>query len=171
MKTNQWGKTLLYTYKYLNRITDAIDKMVDQAALNSFYYSQNSQRDTGVLAVTNKIISLIERKKRLVNIKVLVDKALEKCDDFSGEILVQKYMDNRSSEEIAQWKGLNIRTYFRKLVCAEANFCANMARMGYDEKTLENYLCDEKWIFEIYEQFKSEEKNIVEKIDEEMMLA
>ena len=160
---NQWAKTLLYVYKYLNRITDGIDKLVDRSALNSFYYCNNNQRDNTVLSVTNKIIQLIERKKRLVNIKVLVDKCLLSCDQLCGQLLVEKYIDNDISEVIAERHNINIRTYFRKLESAEKNFYSNMVKLGYNAEKIEKYLAEEKWIIEVYQNFqKQQEGNVFE---------
>lgn len=161
MKTSQWGKTLLYTYKYLPRITESIDKMVNQAALNSFYYYSNNQKDNSVYVVSDKIAELIKRKSRLVNIKVLVDKSLLACEKLSGQILVEKYIDNESSEEIAQKHNLNVRTYFRKLEAAETNFYSNMVKNGFDEKKLNDYLIEEKWIIEVFQNF-SKQENVLE---------
>lgn len=158
MKLNQWTKTLLYVYKYLNRITDGIDKLVDRSALNSFYYCSNNQRDNSVLAVSNKILELIERKKRLVNVKVLVDKCLLSCDELCSQLLIEKYIDNDISEVIAQRHNINIRTYFRKLESAESNFYSNMLKLGYDDKKMSKYLADEKWIMEVYENFQRQQE-------------
>ena len=156
MKTSHWGRTILYTYKYLPRITEGIDKMVNQTAFNSFFYCNNNQKDNNVLAVSHKLIGLIERKKRLVNIKVLVDKCLLACQPLNAQLLVEKYIDNDISEEIAQRHGLNIRTYFRKLESAEANFYSHMVKMGYDESKILRYLAEEKWILEVYENFNKQ---------------
>ena len=154
MKTNQWAKTLLYTYKYLNRITDGIDKLVDRSALNSFYYCNNNQKINEVEAVSNKIIDLIERKKRLVNIKVLVDKCLLSCDELSSQILIEKFIEDDISEDIAKRHNLNIRTYFRKQEGAESSFYACLVKMGYDDERLFKYLADERWILEVYDNFQ-----------------
>jgi len=161
MKTSQWGKTLLYTYKYLPRITDAIDKMVEQAALNSFYFS-NNQKDNGVLAVSEKISKLIERKNRLINIKVLVDKALLACEEMNGKILVEKFIDDEMCESIAKRYNLNIRTYFRKQEVAEANFYSNIVKLGFDENRLNKYLSEEKWIIDVLEKYQGQNEDEVE---------
>ncbi len=160
MKTSQWGKTILYTYKYLPRITEGIDKMVNQTAFNSFFYCNNNQKDNNVLAVSNKIIKLIERKKRLVNIKVLVDKCLLACQPLNAQLLVEKYIDNDTSEDIASRHGINIRTYFRKLESAEANFYSHMVKLGFSEGKISEYLAEEKWILEVFENFNKQAEEI-----------
>ena len=156
MKTNEWGKTILSVYKYLERVTQGIDKLVTQNALNSFYSRGGKQAENSVMAVANRIIDLSKRKVRLVNIKVLADKALKAIDKEGAQILIEKYMDNDESEIIASRHNLNVRTYFRRLYQAEINFCQAMARMGFSEDKLKIYLSSEKWIIEVYEKFKNE---------------
>ena len=56
MKLNIWTKTTLYIYKYLDTIADAIDKLIERQALNSFYYNQASAASSDVETVSNKII-------------------------------------------------------------------------------------------------------------------
>ena len=156
MKTNEWAKTLLYVYKYLDRVAEGIDKLVCQNALNSFYTRGEKMGSNGVVATANRIIDLSARKTRLINVKVLTNKALKNLDKQYAQILIERYMDNDESEVIAQRHNLNIRTYFRKLYQAEISFCQFFARNGFGEDKLKEYLSCEKWILEIYEKFKSE---------------
>ena len=158
MKNNVWAKTILSVYKYLDRVAGAIDKLVKQEAVNSFYYNGVSKNRNGTLDVANRIIDMSARKVRLVNIKVLADKALCECDRGSAQILIQKYMDGDGSQEIAERNNLNIRTYFRHLINAEEKFSSILAKEGFDDKKLCNYLAGEKWIMEVYYNLKNAEK-------------
>ena len=156
MKTNIWGKTILTIYKYLDRVSASIDKLVKQNAFNSFYFVGANQSQNGVMEVADRILELTERKKKLINLRVLADKALLECDRGSAQILIERYMDGDNSQEIADRHNLNIRTYFRHLFAAEEKFCKNMASFGFDGVKLKNYLAGEKWIMEIYEKFMQE---------------
>ena len=166
MKKNLWAKTILYVYKYLENIADAIDRMIDRQALNSFYYSGSSQTDNGVLAVSEKIIELGERKKRLINIKVLTDRALEACETENAQLLIERYIDGNKSEEIALGHNMPIRTYFRRLVQAEEQFLFQLAKYGFAESKISEYLHGEKWISEVYNRFLC--KTTPENDDDEM---
>ncbi|MBO5394596.1 MAG: hypothetical protein J6A28_01655 [Clostridia bacterium] len=157
MKNNTWGKTILSVYKFLDRVSEAIDKLVKQNAFNSFYFVGQNQSQNSVMAVADRILELTERKKRLINVRVLADKALLECDRHSAQILIEKYMDGDSSQAIAERHNLNIRTYFRHLLAAEEKFCGFMSKFGYDEKKLQRYLAGEKWIMEIYQSYKEQE--------------
>jgi hypothetical protein len=151
---NEWAKTLLNVYKYLETVIDAIDKIVMKSALNSYYFNGNNVSQNGVMAVANKIINLSERKVKLINVKVLVDRAIEQCGELNAQLLIERYMDDDSAEMIATRHNLNIRTYFRRLAQAEQSMCNAMAKMGYDSKKLSSYLSDEKWIIEILNKYK-----------------
>lgn len=151
---NNWTKTLLYVYKYLERVCDGIDMLVERNALNSFHY----RSDNEVGFVSERICALCERKAKLVNIKVLVDTCLLKLEKSSAQLLIERYIDDDASENIAFRHGLNIRTYFRKLIQAESSFSILMLREGYNEDKLEEYLSGEKWIIEVCEKFKNDGK-------------
>lgn len=154
---NNWTKTLLYVYKYLDRVSDGIDKLVEQNAFNSFYYGQN-RSDNNVVSVAKRIINLCERKAKLVNMKVLVDTCLLKSTTLSAQLLIERYIDEDESDIIANRHNLHIRTYFRKLIQAETSFSILMLKEGFSEEKLSNYLSGEKWILEVYEKFKNEGK-------------
>lgn len=160
MKNNTWGKTVLSVYKYLDRVSEAIDKLVKENAVNSFYFTGTNQNRNGVMQVAERILNLTERKKKLINLRVLADKALVECDRGAAQILIERYMDGDSSQLIAQRHNLNIRTYFRHLISAEEKFSAIMAKYGFTDKKLNEYLAGEKWIFEVYDKFKSEEMGL-----------
>lgn len=155
---NNWAKTILYVYKYLDRVCEGIDSLVEQNALNSFYYGQH-RSDNEVLCVAERISRLCERKAKLVNIKVLADKCLLKSEELNAKILIERYIDDDSSENIALRHNLNVRTYFRKLIQAETSFTKLMIKEGFSEEKLDKYLAGEKWIVEVCEKFRNEGKD------------
>ena len=99
MNSNLWAKTCLTVYRYLERISEAIDGLVNRQALNSYYsnYTNNS-----VMDIADKIIELGERKVKLINIKVLIDDILAHMDTLSAQLLIEKYIFNNKRDEIAK---------------------------------------------------------------------
>lgn len=154
MKSNLWAKTFLTIYKYLDRIADAIDKLVERQALNSYY---SGFRNDGVLDIADKLLELSERKVRLINVKVLTEQTLEKLERESAQLLIEKYIDNDRGEDIALRHGFPQRTYYRRQNEAENAFTAYMALQGFNEKKLNEYLAKENWIMEVYNNFKTKE--------------
>ena len=149
---NTWAKAILYVYKYLDRVCDGIDALVEQNALNSFHH----RSENGVESVTERICQLCERKAKLINIKVLADKCLLKSEKLNAQLLIERYIDDAEAKDIAFRHNLNLRTYFRKLIQAETSFSKLMCREGFDENKISQYLSGEKWITEVYEKFEKE---------------
>lgn len=157
MTNNIWCKTILTAYNNLEKMTEAIDKLVDKRAINSFYMGSSYFSINNISYVADKIIELTDRKIRLINLKFIVDSVLKQCDAKHTEILIEKYMDNDKAQEIAQRHNLSMRTYFRRLVSAENEFLSYLSVMGYDDKKLSQYISTEKWINQIYRKFLMQE--------------
>lgn len=158
MKENVWAKTILSVYRYLERICGSIDKMVESRAMASFYVCSVNFANSNIINVADKIIALTERKKTLINLKVLVDNALKQCKSLNAQILIEKYFDGDKSNDIAERHNLPIRSYFRKLSNAEVDFGNQLCSLGYNERKLNSFLANEKWICEVYERFSCEAK-------------
>ncbi len=158
MKNNNWAKTILYVHKYLERITEGIDKLVEREAMNSYYFS--STRENDVAKVANKIIELTERKKRLINIKVLTENCLKSIDNLQARILIGKYINEEPCEILAQRLNLAERTFFRKLKEAEESFSKALCRYGFNDEKISSYLKGESWIIDVYENFLDEGKEL-----------
>lgn len=150
MKFNVCAKTVLMVQRYLERICDAIDRLVERKALNSFYVGMQGNNENSISSVADYIINLSERKIKLINLKLLTDLALENCPILSAQILIERYMDNEKSADIAKRHNLAERTYFRRLTEALENFSSTLAKFGFSERRLLDYISTEKWIMEVY---------------------
>lgn len=160
MQNHIWAKTILTSYRFLERIAGAIDKIIEKKALSSSYMMGSDILTNNTLALTDKIIELSQRKVKLINIKVLVEKALKNMDKTAALLLIKKYFEKQPVEEIMQQFPLPRRTYFRKIGEAESAFEAQCALLKFDNKKLNEYLKDEGWICEIKQSFeKGEEKD------------
>lgn len=157
MKNNVWAKTILTAHRYLERICDAIDRMVEANAMNSFYVTGTTFMESSVMVVANKLIELGERKKTLINLKVLVEEALASCGEESSDLLIEKYMEQGKAKEIAEKHNYTMRTYFRRLAAAEGQLMEKVALLGYNERRLQEMLKGEKWILDIYCQLSESE--------------
>lgn len=153
MREKIWGKTLLTSYTCLERLANAIDGLVLSSSLHS------SVGFNGTLSSANRILKLISRKKVLINIKVLVEKVLEKIPVDYARILVLKYFDKVKSADIAQVMGLPNRTYFRKLNQAHESFSQRLIKEGFSSNIIEKMVEEEKWILELFDSIYSKEKN------------
>lgn len=146
-----WSKALLNSYSYLETICGAIDKTV----LN---YGIGSMNTTETMEIANRILSLISRKKFLINTKVLVDNVLRNISNDSARILTIKFVDKVKSDIASQVLNLSARTYFRKINSAVLEFATELKKQKFDHATLSEMYKAEGWILEIYNQYASKQK-------------
>ena len=156
IKQECWAKTLLNAYSYLETICGAIDKSV----VNYGVSSAGSSKST--IQIANKIISLTERKKFLINIKVLVDDILRTISSANARLLVVKYIDKVKTELACEILKLSTRTYFRHVKTAVSSFAAELKKKGYDSAKLRSKMMNEGWILEIYNSYMAKNENKVE---------
>lgn len=157
VEEKNWSKTLLVSYAHLETICGAIDKTVLGCGLSSC----NTYCDAEYVA--NKMINLIERKKFLINLKVLVDKALSKIKTSFSRVLMLKYIDGVDSKLASEVMKISTRTYFRQINSGLESFWQALLNMGYSIITLKDLLKDENWILEIYNSYSkktNDEKDI-----------
>ena len=162
MNNNNWSKTLLSVYRYLPRVTYAIDKIVKTRAYNSSYSTTNNISFNNVWNVANTILDLTERKITLINLKLIIEKALHSMDENSARILILKFIDGKKSNEIANLFNICLRTFFRKVNTALESFSKALIRMGYTNDKLLNMLKNEKWIMETFNKSEKETINNTE---------
>lgn len=149
MSKNIWAKTILSTYRYLQRIAGAIDKMIEDRGLYSRDMSGASFSTNNILSLSEKLIELSERKIKLINLKLLTEKSLEFCGESSASLLIAKYIDGKKNMDIIEEKGLSYRTFFRRLDDAESKFEIALAHNGFTKEKIETYLSSELWIMEV----------------------
>lgn len=162
MTTNQkvWSKVVLSSYNYLERLCESIDELVESTALNSFYcYGL----EDSVMALSNKIIKLSNRKINYINLKLVVEKTLKDIPNNLSKLLILKYVHNFSIEKCCDLLGYSLRTGYRKLDTALATFSEKMSILGYNVCKLEKDFLNDEFFYSAYkivdkEKFLSEEK-------------
>lgn len=154
---NAWGKTILGVYRYLERITNSYDKVFHERAMAGKDMGSHSRVRNNTLSLTTSLIDLMGRKISMINLKVLTEKALVQMDRTYARILILKYFDCRTSEDIAKTMGFSTRTYFRKLNSALSSFEKTMGMLGYDSDALLELVKNEKWIVDAYKKTQASE--------------
>lgn len=146
MVKNIWAKTILKSYRYLERIADAIDRMIENRGMFSMNMNSNNYYYNNIMSVADKIIELGERKIKLINLKLLTERALKACGKESANLLISKYINNKSNDEIMERYGMPPRTFYRKIDKAEAKFERALEGIGFNYENLNNYLAKERWL-------------------------
>lgn len=151
-----WTKTILSVYRYLERICDAIDKLVLQSALASADIVGQNFHYNNVFSISQKLIDYSERKITLINLKLLIEDCLSNINSKQANLLIEKYVDEKKVREIACDNNLSMRSAFRKIALAETSFDAKLKFKGFDEFKLQDFLKDEKWIMQTFSRIANE---------------
>ena len=110
MKNKALAKTILEVYKHLETICGAIDDIVKRTSLSGF----GKCNDTKYSA--DKIIEFTCKKKKLINLKVLTEKALASLSDFDIKILTLFYIDSVTAKNLSEIFNINIRTFSERKI-------------------------------------------------------
>lgn len=148
-------------------MSNTIDKAVLDLGKNS--NSVTSQKQHSTYYQASKMIELMERKRKMVNLKVAVEDALSKVDKTSKKILTLVFHDGVKSEYISQLLGLSIRTFFRRKAQALNDFAIILEALGYDNEFFETEYFNEKWFMAVYEDSVSKNTETEEELDKHLV--
>lgn len=143
------SETLVKIYRIIRKKCDAIDKFINNHAL----YFGPCTAEYGSLDVCNNIIELMTRKNQLINLKVIIDQAINRLDEKDKKVLLIKMNYNLSMSEVCGILQLKERTAFRRIEKAFENFAEQLNRSKYVNK-LNKILQNEEWIQDIKEEVK-----------------
>ena len=143
MLDKKHAQSLLYSYRYLFKTCDLIDKMINNYALNFGIMYVHS--DTEELA--GKIIDLMQRKKHLINLKLYIDKVISLTTDNSKKVLVLMSQFEFKIGKIQEIFDVCERTAFRYMQTAINEFLSVANRVkGIDMDALQK---NDSWIFNL----------------------
>lgn len=152
MQNNIWAKTILSSYRHLERLAGAIDIAIEKKALKAPTGFESMADST--LKLADDIIELSERKIKYINLKVLTEKALKNLPPIEANMLIKRYIDRQSPEKIITIFNFARRTYFRKIAEAESAFIGQCALLGYSTKKLEEDYSQELWMMELKKAYE-----------------
>jgi len=144
-----WSKSALSIYRYLFTMSNTLDRIVLENSKSSNSALLQKYQSTQYQA--NKLIDLIDRKRKMVNLKVIVDNVVSRLKKEDRRIITLVYFDGVKSEKVAQIMGISLRTFFRKKANVLKEFSIILQALGYDEEFFElEYFC-EKWFMSVYD--------------------
>ncbi len=159
-----WSKTVLSVYRYLEALSKALDNLIIKKSVNSMFYTNS--RGISAYDCASEIIELTQRKINLINIKVLVEDALNKLSFEHKRILMLCYVDGLKTSEITKLMGCVERTYFRKKDEALVGFGKAIKCMGIDERALDEMFGKEKWLRDLHD--KNSEREAVGRLHKDV---
>lgn len=158
-----WSKSALSIYRYLETMSNTIDKIVLNTGKTSNNITLQKYQTTGYQ--TTKIIELIDRKRKMINLKLAVEEGLSKISKEDRRILTLVYIDGVKSEMVAQLIGCSLRTFFRKKLNAMNQFMLALEVAGFDETFFMGEYSREGWIMPVYEENLIKGNNTEEILD------
>ena len=143
-----WSKSMLTIYKYLSTMSKSIDRVIEENSKNS--NSVVLQRYQTTQYQASKIIDLIDRKRKMVNLKVIAEDVVSRLKKSDRRIITLVFFDGIKSEVVAEMMGISLRTFFRRKSNALKQFTLILEALGYDNEFFESeYFC-ENWFMSIY---------------------
>ncbi|MBE5757479.1 MAG: hypothetical protein E7345_00925 [Clostridiales bacterium] len=147
-----WSKSALSIYRYLESMAETVDKRILKTGTSS--NSEGLQRYQSTYLQTGQMIEFIERKRKLINLKVAVEDALTGISLNDRRLLVLTFVDGVTSVIVAELMNISLRTFFRRKVSALQSFTNKMIELGYDENFFQDYET-EPWFLGVYNEIVS----------------
>lgn len=136
------AKVLISAYRFIEKNCDLINEFVYKHAINF----GPSPEYCSTYDVTNNIINLIERKNRLINLKLIIDELVNNLEEQDRLIILSKMKFNLTTKSFCQMFNMpSTRTAFRRIQTALEHFVNRANSSRYKEK-LEYLLDNETWI-------------------------
>ena len=145
-----WSKSALSVYKYLEKMANNIDKIILDTGKNS--NNLNIQKYQTTMYQTKKILEYMDRKRKIINLKIAVEDSLMMLSKTERRILVLVFIDGIKSDVVAELLGFSLRTFFRKKLKALNNFAEQMIKCGYNMRFFDKEYSTERWLYSVYEE-------------------
>lgn len=147
MKDKAWIKTLLEIYRHLELIANTIDEMAQEEVQRSFSSTYRTTMDS-----VETLMELNERKRKIINIKVIIENAIVKLKNpIDQKILILYYFDGLKSAEVTELLHLSTRTFFRRKNNALVELLSIMEKSSYTLSWWLKEYKDEKWLMGQYQ--------------------
>jgi len=146
---------LLYSYPHLTNIISDMDKLVYQKAYSSV------SNNISCLDLSEKIIKIIDKKDRLINLKIKLDEIFKNYSNEELLLLEQKYFKRKAVlKKLLEKFTINysLRTYFRKQNRLLEKFSKSLNINGLSESWFLDKYGDIDWFNSLYSRLKHDEK-------------
>ena len=101
----------------------------------------------------NNIIDLMTRKNQLINLKLIMDAAIDRLDDNDKKVIYLKTRYSLSTTDLCEVLEVKERTVFRRVEHAIGALTSVLNKSKYIDK-LESIMNDEFWIVSMRDELK-----------------
>lgn len=132
--TRNWCNMVLVALSALSKLLKAYD-IAFKARLDSGFGSVHLKSGVSTLTLYEEMIEINARKHRLLMLERLANAALDALPEREKRVLVMRFLDGITFQEIALAEDISLRTAFRRFDRARESFCRLLESLGLDEKT------------------------------------
>ena len=149
-------KTLLEIRRNLPNIIKIIDKLIERKASMLFPSTTNfACTYNQTLSQVDKVISLTERKDKLLNLHVITEEMLSCLNKNEQKLIILKYTNKIKISEISNEMKLTERSVYRKVNSIINKITNYLERKNWTTSFLDNQIGNETWIKDlIFEKIK-----------------
>lgn len=146
-----WSNTALVAYSILPKIVRELDKGVINR-VNSSFQSRHLKIGISTEQLIDEILELNEEKRKIVNLRYIVNKALGKMAKENKDILTARMIEKRTFQAIAEQTKTSLRTVFRHVAQAEEEFHRCMIEDGFTDEWFDKEYGKDKYIAPIHQR-------------------
>jgi len=143
-----WSNTALVAYSVLPKIVKELDYRLSRL-VNSSFKSQHLKNGVSTMQLIGEIMEVNDEKRKIVNLRFIVDSALNQLSEESKKVLLDKIVKRLTYQQIANDLGYSIRTTFRRFEKAQAEYAHHLAVSGFTESWFEQEYGNDKYIDQI----------------------
>ena len=157
-KIASYIKALLKIKRNLPNIINILDKLIERKA--SMLFPSTSIQTSNFNQTYNqveKVISLTERKDKLLNLNIISEKILECLSPADKKLLILKYTHRNKISEISKEINITERSVYRKINSAINKISEYMLNKNWTISFLDNQIGEESWIIDIIEEVENED--------------
>ena len=149
------SNTALVSYSLLPKIIKELNNGV-KTRVNSTFQSRHLKIGVSTEQLIGEILELTEEKRKIVNLRYIVNLGLERISQEDRQILEERIIKKKTFQKISDENGIALRTVFRRLANAEVSFAHALCRAGYNEDWFEREYGNDKFIFPIHERIMND---------------
>ena len=151
-KLNIYARVLLDTYRTIPNVIKILDNIIQSRAstispIGPTGFSYNAFDEV------EKVISLTERKEKLLNLYIISKKMLDSLSPADKDFAVKKFIQKHNSDDLATILNLNKRNIFRKSNSVITKLCYYLLSQNWTADFLEMQIGDnEPWIKDLFKK-------------------
>lgn len=145
-----WIRTLITSYNTIPEIIKTVDKIIEIQASSVSFMTDVFNKNKSTMSQVESVIDLTERKNSLLNIYIMTKKMMGNLSEDHHDFLEKKFMYNWTSEELATFYNVSIRTIYRKIEKIISIIYEYCLKNNWSLKFIESQTKNEGWLRERY---------------------